>query len=614
MNRTIPSLLSILALSALAHGVAAAAAVKGAPAKPGTIDFSNCPRPTYPIEAQRRTQEGTVTLAMLPGADGTVLDSKVAVSSLYPRLDQAALEALSRCKIAPMRENGKPVKAWVQVQYVWTLDSPPGWAPPPGPLTKAPERLRDYLAKARLADAIADPLQRCLAFPDHPDSKAAPEVVKAYCHYKFEPSISLATVQEHLDTGTLDKLEQLFRRNLERHFSSKDFSEVIHRDLGAFDGGAQAGRIAAQWLARAPDSAFALAASGIHTVQRASDARGFDTIDNTKAENYRQMVELVGQSYVLLRRALELEPRMMPAHAAMLLGARMSSDAWVEKEIILSAQLADAGCFDVAGQVSVGLKPRWSGSHDAMREHASQLQLLSGARPLLISMKARAAEDKIDYPNSDKQYADTIALLKPYALEFPSTRVLAPLTNAMVYLPADRWETLATSLTLSRFEPVSEHATRERARILLNIGEAVWAARMLENAAKAYPGDVHLPILLGRALYETQELEQAMPFFEKALAAGQHAQFAQHRLMMISIRTKAPQAEAQTLAYVTKYPDDAYAWLDRGQLLDWLGKRAEADASFLKFRELAEKKVDLAPMKAALDKYLQGPRAADPTR
>ncbi len=44
-----------------------------------------------------------------------------------------------------------------------------------------------FIEAMKKAEAIADPLQRCLAYPDPPDSHWSRDTVVAYCHYRLQP-------------------------------------------------------------------------------------------------------------------------------------------------------------------------------------------------------------------------------------------------------------------------------------------------------------------------------------------------------------------------------------------------------------------------------------------
>ena len=85
-------------------------------------DANACQKPNYPVAAARNGDTGTVTLALLVGADGRVADSKVQKTSGFRDLDRAARSALSLCQFKAAMTNGVPQQAWAQISYVWTLE------------------------------------------------------------------------------------------------------------------------------------------------------------------------------------------------------------------------------------------------------------------------------------------------------------------------------------------------------------------------------------------------------------------------------------------------------------------------------------------------------------
>ena len=85
-------------------------------------DFSSCAKPEYPKPDLGAGHQGTTTLQFMVGADGAVLNSRVARSSGHPGLDDAALTALARCRFTPALAHGRPVQASTAVKYVWTLE------------------------------------------------------------------------------------------------------------------------------------------------------------------------------------------------------------------------------------------------------------------------------------------------------------------------------------------------------------------------------------------------------------------------------------------------------------------------------------------------------------
>lgn len=85
-------------------------------------DANGCAKPDYPMRAARNGETGTVTLALLVGADGRVQDSRIQSSSGSRDLDRAAVNALSLCKFQPAMNGGAAEAGWAQLAYVWTLE------------------------------------------------------------------------------------------------------------------------------------------------------------------------------------------------------------------------------------------------------------------------------------------------------------------------------------------------------------------------------------------------------------------------------------------------------------------------------------------------------------
>lgn len=75
--------------------------------------------PDYPELAREAGTEGRVTLAVLVGADGSVVQAHVADSVLG--LDEAALAAVQRAVFEPALQQGKAVAAWVVIPIEFAL-------------------------------------------------------------------------------------------------------------------------------------------------------------------------------------------------------------------------------------------------------------------------------------------------------------------------------------------------------------------------------------------------------------------------------------------------------------------------------------------------------------
>jgi len=101
------------------------AADGGAGDDPNSIahaDYARNPAPAYPAIARRREEQGTVTVKVLVGADGSVERAEIADSSGFDTLDNAALDTVrSRWRFVPARHGGLAVESWVLVPIRFAL-------------------------------------------------------------------------------------------------------------------------------------------------------------------------------------------------------------------------------------------------------------------------------------------------------------------------------------------------------------------------------------------------------------------------------------------------------------------------------------------------------------
>lgn len=86
------------------------------------VTAASCEKPEYPAASRRLEETGTVVLRFLIAEGGRVVDSKVETSSGSPRLDEAARQALSKCKFKPGTVDGVPEQSWASMKYTWRLD------------------------------------------------------------------------------------------------------------------------------------------------------------------------------------------------------------------------------------------------------------------------------------------------------------------------------------------------------------------------------------------------------------------------------------------------------------------------------------------------------------
>jgi protein TonB len=80
------------------------------------------PPPAYPAQSKRHSEEGKVLLRVYVSAAGTAEKVELQTSSGWPRLDQAAQEAVRSWRFVPAKQGDKAVAAWVIVPINFTVE------------------------------------------------------------------------------------------------------------------------------------------------------------------------------------------------------------------------------------------------------------------------------------------------------------------------------------------------------------------------------------------------------------------------------------------------------------------------------------------------------------
>lgn len=87
------------------------------------MNVKSCRQPVYPAQALAAKIEGTVKLAFLVRADGTVRETVVRKTSGDAALDETARAALGKCRFQPGTVNGAPKEQWTESDYTWQIEA-----------------------------------------------------------------------------------------------------------------------------------------------------------------------------------------------------------------------------------------------------------------------------------------------------------------------------------------------------------------------------------------------------------------------------------------------------------------------------------------------------------
>jgi hypothetical protein len=371
----------------------------------------------------------------------------------------------------------------VRTQIIPALEQQAQWLPPdaPPPVKQALSRhtfTRDegyaFVAAMKKAEAITDPLQRCLAYPDPPGSHWTRDTVVAYCHYRLPPLLSFNEMQTLIQDGKSAELDRRlaavlqaqqadpaggqFDRIYKEAFRSRSFD--IRPTLDA-------------WKRYSPDSAFALAASGFDYVSMAWDARGGKWMKDTPDDAVSAMDNLLRQADSDLRRAITLNPKLGPAYAGLMNAGALSYGHRYVDAAFKEALIAVPDDFEIYNMAMWTREPNWGGSIKAMDQLAAVAQQHAKANPMMrIMLSSRPFYQAW---NCDCTHEAEMAAYPQAADELILSTDLIRIGNLAADY-RDQTMTLIYASEALRFTPDDEKVRVNRAYALMDYDEAAWAA------------------------------------------------------------------------------------------------------------------------------------------
>jgi tetratricopeptide (TPR) repeat protein len=360
---------------------------------------------------------------------------------------------------------------------------PVAYAEPAPPVASiADPELAAYVRAAKHAGEVAEPLLRCLAFPDWPGNDWPAGLAAAHCHYEYDPVPSLAEVATALDAADLTALEVRYADLLGRHFAPIDPSESLHVALARFDASADAAEVSARWLELAPTSPYALAARAEHL--RASAHLAMGPLDAPIAPQDRaNALAIAQQASALFAQALAIEPRLVPAEAGLADLALLIGDGVALEAAFARGEELDPGCLALARTHLASLGPRHGGSHEAMATFVRDLRASHSDRLLLALLDAPAAIERGETMVRFERFDEAQAELRPALVGTTDPEAFETAALAALRSPTpDHAEALGLLVAASRYRPGRAVVRDLRARLLMNAGERAWALALISEA------------------------------------------------------------------------------------------------------------------------------------
>lgn len=381
---------------------------------------------------------------------------------------------------------------------------------------------RTHLLQVREAMKNDDLLQRCLAWPDLPGNQWPAGHAAAHCHNHFDAQadkLGLTWLETQLDAGDLSSIDAALDAQLARHFQpGPAFHESIHQFYEKIDSDERSDALTSRWLRAAPENAYAVLARATYYRRAAWKARGAKYAANTPESQLSTMSQYVERAVPLFRKAIALNPRLMPAYEGMLNVATADSLDAVAVEALQGAQVQDPACPSIAMEFMNAIKPRWGGSHEAMTAYAEKLKPHVASRPLLglylASPHADMADvlDSVDTAEAEQAaYELGIEALKRGSLDSAMAN-LGSVTNAIskrAKQPAGaRGESIAYLLQAVRFGTAPLWARRWLAETFMWREPGI-GLRLADSVIREEPTSHAAHYFLAAALYNTRQYAPA---------------------------------------------------------------------------------------------------------
>ncbi|GHA83809.1 tetratricopeptide repeat protein [Cognatilysobacter bugurensis] len=458
---------------------------------------------------------------------------------------------------------------------------------------KPPVEWAAYIEAVRAADRMEGAEARCLAHPDLPGNRWRPDAGKWRCAVLREPLHSLDAIERLLQTEAgRAELERDFAQLLDAHYSDPDRREQIFNAFYPFDRSDRAGKIANRWLEAAPDSAFAHAALASHHDALGWAARGTAYARDTSDEQLERMTANFSKAVPLYLKALEIEPRLSPACTELAAIGRQSSDA-LQTYAIAACTKVDPDSYHVTLERLNGAQPKWGGSDTQLREAVAHAEARVTRNPMLGALLGEGAGYAPSNAEDFREVADELAA----AAQMGPSAGLSGRAGSGYQRRGEFWAAIVYLSQSLRYAPEDASRRYQRAGALHAVSELDWALRDMEVVLRHEPDDGWHQLRMGEILAERDGDRAAREHFKRAATFPETRKHALRQLCGGLLHDREHgQAGACTLEFITAYPSDGEAWLQRTHFLV-ATKSPQASAAierFLKHADLSDERQQAA--------------------
>lgn len=333
-----------------------------------------------------------------------------------------------------------------------------------------------FLEVAKQAEAIKDPLQRCLAYPDPPRSHWSPAATHAYCVYRTQSFMSYDEMKSLIQNGHAADLDRYMKDALQKQRTRPESAGLLdHIYFGNFSDSSQKTRaLIDDWIRQSPKSAFAYVASGRSYLDMAWSARGGKAAIDTPRENFAAMDKWLALGKADLDKAIKLNPRIAFAYSVLIDMSMLTGDDAAASDAAERGLAMEPTNYAIYGQMIWKAEPKWGGSIEDMSSIVHRAQAYApknGLLKLLLPLPAAYVANLTDCNCSGYADANSYRVVLD---DMPGADILAGVAAATNEMHVANLAVIYQS-ELLRFSPWTGKVRLQRAPYLAAFREKPWA-------------------------------------------------------------------------------------------------------------------------------------------
>jgi len=391
----------------------------------------------------------------------------------------------------------------------------------PKPSLFSADEVGRFLEAAKQAEAIKDPLQRCLSYPDPPGSHWSAAATHAYCAYHMQSFMSYEDMKSLIEKGHAAELDRYMQDALQKQRTRPESAGLLdHIYFGNFSDSTKETRaLIDAWKKQSPKSAFAYVASGRFYLGMAWIARGGKVVSDTPRENFVAMDKWLALGKADLEEAIKLNPRIAHAYSLLIDMAMLTGDDAAISDAANRGLAMEPTNYAIYGQMVWSAEPKWGGSIEEMSRivHRAQAQASqNGLLKLLLPLPAAYAANLTDCNCEGRADLESYRTVLD---DMPAGEILSGVANVTNKRHVANLAVVYQSEVL-RFSPWADGVRLQRAPNLVTFREKPWALEEMAALSAKWHKNANTLKALGDAYAMMAEPKQAESDYLQIIASN----------------------------------------------------------------------------------------------